>query len=30
MDTAQERNVFDVLQERGLIRQATHEKEIRG
>ena len=29
METAQERNVFDVLQERGLIRQATHEKEIR-
>lgn len=29
MDTAQERNVFDVLQERGLIKQTTHEEEIR-
>jgi len=29
MDTAQERNVFDVLKERGLIKQATHEDEIR-
>ncbi len=29
MDTSQERNVFDVLQERGLIKQTTHEQEIK-
>lgn len=29
MDTAQDRNVYDVLKERGLIKQATHEEEIR-
>lgn len=29
METAQERNVFDVLKERGLIKQTTHEEEIR-
>lgn len=29
METAQERNVYDVLKERGLIKQATHEDEIR-
>lgn len=29
METAQDRNVFDVLQERGLIKQTTHEEEIR-
>jgi tyrosyl-tRNA synthetase len=29
METAQDRNVFDVLAERGLIKQATHEEEIR-
>lgn len=29
METEQGRNVFDVLQERGLIRQTTHEEEIR-
>ena len=29
METVQDRNVFDVLQERGLIRQTTHEDEIR-
>lgn len=29
METAQDRNVFDVLKERGLIKQTTHEEEIR-
>ena len=29
METAQDRNVFDVLKERGLIKQTTHEDEIR-
>ncbi|MDF2656513.1 MAG: tyrosine--tRNA ligase [Bacillota bacterium] len=29
METAQERNVYDVLKERGLIKQTTHEAEIR-
>ncbi|MDD4122616.1 MAG: tyrosine--tRNA ligase, partial [Eubacteriales bacterium] len=29
METVQDRNVFDVLMERGLIRQTTHEEEIR-
>jgi len=29
MDKAQDRNVYDVLKERGLIKQATHEEEIR-
>lgn len=29
METAQERNVYDVLKERGLIKQTTHEEEIR-
>lgn len=29
METAQERNVYDVLKERGLIKQTTHEDEIR-
>lgn len=29
METVQERNVYDVLKERGLIKQTTHEEEIR-
>ncbi|WP_419822153.1 tyrosine--tRNA ligase [Anoxybacterium hadale] len=29
METAQERNVYDVLKERGLIKQTTHEDQIR-